>query len=152
MDLKEFVADSLAQIIEGIEDAQRRCAETGAWISPKGPKLPARSESPAMNAGGGDNQYLDDVKFDVAITASEGSSGGGEAKLQVLSVSLGGGGKVESQNSAVSRIQFSIPVVWPGKTNDERENLIRGAQERARNNQSAAVTRPPGGRASWMER
>src|ERR1700730_9983309 len=123
MDLKEFISSSLTQIVEGICDTQAKSAESGAWISPVGSGMPHREGARQINSGDG-YQYLDEVKFDVAVSVSDGKKGGAEAGLKILSMSLKGGGAVDTRHSAVSRIQFSVPVVWPGSTNKEREQQI----------------------------
>jgi hypothetical protein len=117
MDLKTFVAESLKQIAEGIKEAQ--AANTGAWINPK-VILQGDRGTPTIGGISTHAYAPQSITFDIAVTATgEGSekTGGG---LRVLGFSLLGETNSVQQNSAISRIQFEIPVSWPlGK--DPRE-------------------------------
>ena len=123
MDLKDFVADSLTQIIEGIKKAQEATAKTGAWISPAGSNITPRKETPIVQTAEGEG-YLHEVRFDVAITVSDEQKAGAGAGLRVFGAKLGAEGNVAYQNAAVSRIQFAIPVVWPGQADEELEKRL----------------------------
>ena len=105
MDLKTFVSETITQIADGIKDAQAK--ETGAWICP--PVKPNQQEN-AIRDGQDAAQML---SFDIAVTTTDASGSTGGGSLKVLGVSLGGGINQETQNAVASRVQFSIPVVWP---------------------------------------
>jgi len=126
MDLKEFVASSLTQIIEGIREAQQRGAASGAWVSPAGSEIPTRAGARTMVTPDG-LSYLHDVEFDVAISVSDEQKAGAGAGIQIFGAKIGGDGSVAYQNAAVSRIQFTIPVVWPG---DSRPDFDKKVAER----------------------
>jgi hypothetical protein len=130
MDLKEFVVSSLTQIIEGIREAQQRAADSGAWVSPAGSEIPKRDNAQKMVTPDGMG-YLHDVDFDVALSVSDQGQAGAAAGLQIFGAKLGADGSVTSQNTAVSRIQFTIPVVWPGNSRPEFDNKVQ--QQRAAN-------------------
>lgn len=94
MDVKEFVSETLRQIVDGVVDAQRHTKEKNAVIVP----------------------YYDSrkmVNFDVAVTVVEGKETTGKAGISVWSIGAGLGGKTESSSSTVSRIKFDIPVDLP---------------------------------------
>jgi hypothetical protein len=125
MELKEFIAFSLTQIVDGIRDAQSANAGKGVWISPQGRYLPGRGGMANLSGlPNDDQQYMDEVKFDVALSITGGKKGGLAAKVNVMSIALSAGGEADSRRSAVSRIQFSVPVVWPGSRNEQREQAI----------------------------
>ena len=65
------------------------------------------------------------MRFDVAVTVSDEQSAGAGAALRVFGAKLGAEGNVTYQNAAVSRVQFSVPVVWPGQTQPEREKRLK---------------------------
>ena len=109
MDLKNFVSDTITQIIEGIADAQIRIKEnpSHATINPD-----PMHYTEAGNIS--QSRRIRDIEFDVALSVeSTGSSG---AKVSVI----GGffGGKVEagtgSSEGRVNRVNFSVPVRCPG--------------------------------------
>jgi hypothetical protein len=149
MNLKDFVAGSLTQIIEGIRKAQEEAAETGAWISPAGSSIPRGTSITVINTPAGDS-YLQQVQFDVAVTVSDEQSAGAGGGLRVFGAKIGAEGEVNYKNAAVSRVQFTVPVVWPGQTQPELEKKLedtrRNVQERARRTQ-----RRSGGPNSWMK-
>ena len=110
MELDEFVAKTLEQIIKGVADAQnaviRRAAK--AVINPY-----VGSAVPADWLDEGTGTLVQDVSFDVAVTVSEsGKSGAG---LQVGAFGIGAqiGGGSDRAHSEVSRIKFVVPVVLP---------------------------------------
>lgn len=71
MDLKEFISETIVQIVAGVVDAQEKTKELGAKVSPK---LTGASHFSVqhrfLSAEGGATQI---VQFDVALTAKEGA-------------------------------------------------------------------------------
>ena len=110
MELDEFVAKTLEQIIKGVagaQDAVRR-RDANAVINPS-----VGSALPPDRLDEGTGTLVQEVSFDVAVTVSEsGKSGAG---LQVGAFGVGGkmGGGSKRARSEVSRIKFMIPVVLP---------------------------------------
>jgi hypothetical protein len=149
MDLKDFVAGSLTQIIEGIRKAQADSTDSGAWISPTGYSLAGRKETPILKTATGE-AYLHEVHFDVAVTVSDEQAAGAGAGLRVFGAKLGAEGSVTYQNAAVSRVQFSVPVVWPGQTQPEREKRLE--QERREEDEAVRALNmgQSGGPQGWM--
>ncbi len=94
MDIKEFVSESLKQVIDGVVDA-------GIYAEEKKAVVPVYRER---------NQK---ITFDVAVTVVEGTETGGKAGISVWSIGAGVTGKSESSSSTVSRIKFDIPVELP---------------------------------------
>lgn len=94
MDIKEFVSETIRQIIEGVKDAQEFASKKGAVVAPH-------------------HDYQKTVEYDVAVTAVEGKEAGAKAGISVWSIGAGGNMKTESTNTTVSRIKFSIPIELP---------------------------------------
>ena len=113
MELKEFVSETLISIVSGIKDAQEKSEILGALINPGG--LNRNISSVENNAiwDNRTNNYAQPVSFDVAITAEDSANTGG--KVKVLSGIFGGdiGGEKGTKNVLASRIQFSVPVLFP---------------------------------------
>jgi hypothetical protein len=130
MDLKDFVAGSLTQIVQGIQKAQADTAGTGAWIIPAGSVLTPREKSTFLRTAQGEG-YLHDVHFDVAITVSDEQAAKAGAGIKVFGAKLGAEGNVTYQNAAVSRVQFTVPVVWPGQTQPELERRLEAERREA---------------------
>lgn len=109
MELKDFIDNALTQIMEGVGSAQKKIDEFGGVINPQmhGGKqvqlgLLYTSEGSASI-----------VKFDVALSVIEGTDT--KAGISVLggAVNLGASGQTTNENSVVSRLEFSVPIVLP---------------------------------------
>jgi hypothetical protein len=108
MDLKDFVEQTLTQIMEGIKAAQAK-TDHGGLISPAVLHYGSVSNGIQSDAG----EYPEMVDFDVAVTAERGTGSKGGIGLVVGPVTLGSTGQSNEQNSSVSRIKFRVPVVLP---------------------------------------
>lgn len=113
MDLKDFVSKSLLSIAEGVADAQAKAGELGAQINPGGLTRNIANVEDNSIWDRKTNNYARTVKFDVAVTAEDGTAT--SAKIGVLSgvLNLGAGGASENKNAVVSRLQFSVPILFP---------------------------------------
>jgi len=109
MELNEFVENALTQLLEGVIAAQSKAAKIVGEISPH-ILDDNQIKLGFLNASG---QSASVIKFDVALSVSEGS--GTNAGINVLggAINLGAGGQSAIENSTVSRIQFSVPIVLP---------------------------------------
>jgi hypothetical protein len=58
-------------------------------------------------------EHVQKVEFDVAVTATDKSNGGGKAGIKVFSVELGGEGSKSAEHSIASRVKFVIPAIPP---------------------------------------
>ena len=101
MELKEFIKETLVEIIGGVEDSQ-------AAIS-QGSVVGTRQDS---------HQAVD---FDVAVTTSTSTEGGGKVSV----VGIGSAGLEGSTSSeAVTRIKFTIPIDLPRKKLPPRTAVV----------------------------
>jgi hypothetical protein len=124
MDLKDFVAGSLTQIAEGIKAAQQASTASGAWINPMSRQIPGGADRSLVMMPEG-RRYLHEVKFDVAVTISDEQKAGAGAGITILWAKFGAEGEAASKNAAVSRVQFSVPVMWPGDLRPEVDQTMR---------------------------
>jgi hypothetical protein len=107
VDLKDFVSQTLTQIIEGVKAAQEAAKEHGAEVNPD----TAGGVGSHMTSMSGKN--LRNVEFDVALTVAEGTGTKGGIGIVAGAFALGSSGQSTSQNSSVSRVQFSVPLALP---------------------------------------
>lgn len=113
MEVQEFVAETLKQIIEGVRLAQNEIAvdrderKDGA-INPE--RASGKATGPRASSG---HQPIETVSFDIAITVSEETSAGGKGGLMVAGVGLGAKGEFTSASTAVSRVNFNVPIALP---------------------------------------
>ena len=108
MDLKEFVSETIKQVVDGIVEAQLYAEEKKAKVVPFIYK-----------------EVLEDIHtidFDVAVTASKGSASKGGAGLFVGPVALGAKGESNTSDSSISRIKFKVPLELPSHelTNEKK--------------------------------
>lgn len=110
MDLKEFVRESILQVVSAISEAQPKARELGADICPSYANVGAQLVTQSMYVGTELASFFD---FDVALTASDAQTGG--AGLKVVAGLIGGGfgGELKTENATVSRLRFRIPVMLP---------------------------------------
>jgi len=112
MSLREFVKESLVEIVQGVKEAQEETKETGALVNPR---VLATGTAYTYIRGDGPHGGLvvTQMEFDVALKLAEGT--GGKAAIGVVAGILGIGGEVKSEEttSHVSRLKFSVPVLLP---------------------------------------
>ena len=98
MELQDFIAETLKQIISGVRRAQESAIDLGAKINPRG----------------GAMVEMRNVHFDVGIITSEGTDKKGCIGVLVGPVgSLGSEDQSDTASSARSRIKFSVPLKLP---------------------------------------
>ena len=120
MDLKSFITETLKQIIEGVQDAQK-------YISDK--------EIPSTIHPKKSRENIESVDFDVAVTSTESNSSGLSGGIKVASIfSIGGEGKNQASEQNVSRIKFKVQIELPRQDNDSYTSPlpISGGNNRSR--------------------
>jgi hypothetical protein len=118
MELKDFVAQSLTQIAQGVVEAQDNLAPLGAKANPRMRRLFTQGEknyaSIGEAEGDGGNPVLM-VSFDVAVTTTEGTKTQGRISVVTGILSLGSAGATDKGNAAASRIAFQVPLLLPAQ-------------------------------------
>ncbi len=106
MELREFVKGTLVEIVGGVVDAQNEetVKKNGASVVPVG-RGPV--EDPIAR--------YQEVSFDVAVTAREGTATKGGLGIFVGPIGVGTQGQSEAGESSVSRVRFTVPVQLPGQ-------------------------------------
>lgn len=111
MDLREFISETLIQIVSGVAEAQEKSVAIGGKVSPK-----LRSGQTAFGAHGflhTDGGTAQVVQFDVALTAKEGAGTKGGIGIVAGIVSLGSTGQSNTENASISRVKFGVPIILP---------------------------------------
>lgn len=108
MELKEFIKTALADITDAVKESQAEIGN-GAIISP-----------PFAIETGGVNQRVHkykiyDIDFDIAITSVNGSGQSRKLGLEVCGIGYKNEKTDSDDSTSVSRIKFSIPVVYPAR-------------------------------------
>jgi hypothetical protein len=112
MNLKEFVSETLQQIVQGVAHAQSQVEGDGEvnphfWMAQRGDA--AKLKILESNRG----KWIHLVDFDVAVTVGESTETKGGIGLVVGPVVLGSRGQSNAENSSVSRIKFQVPIAYP---------------------------------------
>jgi hypothetical protein len=115
MNLKEFVQHALVQVAQGIEGANTDLKDSDALVNPQHVEVKG-DNSRAYGFVDEDHiptRTVELIQFDVAVSAEKAKGSEGGIGIMVGSVGLGAKGKSDISNSSQSRIQFSIPMVFP---------------------------------------
>jgi hypothetical protein len=110
MNLKDFIAESLKEIIDGVIEAQKHYSANEGVINPADVFYPGDTKVPVDRKTNVAPQL---INFDVAVTATEGTETKGGIGVFVGAIGVGSQGKSESASSSVSRIKFSVPIILP---------------------------------------
>jgi hypothetical protein len=120
MDLREFVRASLVDIVSGVQEADAAVSELGGWVNPS-----YRDLAPNRSVGRPHGVVsVQEVQFDVAVTASQAEGKEAKAGIEVVGISIGLGvkGNTQSEAVSVSRLRFSVPVVFPSTKSESHRS------------------------------
>ena len=105
MELKEFIATSLKEIIHAIHDVQNddEINNTGAVVNPRQyGDTSKKTYTDTKNA----RIYIENIEFDVAVTVTSGTETKGGIAVFGGALALGSQGKSGSGSDIVSRLKF----------------------------------------------
>jgi len=109
MDVEQFIHQTLRKIVSGVEAAQESMKRQRATICP-----PLRNYSKETSYSALNDQPVQVVEFDIAVTVTEGTNNKTGGALTVAAVvGVGHSRQKEQQNQTVSRVKFSVPVMLP---------------------------------------
>ena len=116
MKLDEFISESIKQVIDGIENARDYAESKGSKISGENLAfIGAKNGTGIVFYNNQTQEIIEKIDFDIAVTAKEGDKSKGGLGLFVGAIGIGAQGQIESENSSISRIKFSIPLYLPKK-------------------------------------
>lgn len=110
MELKDFVARTLVEIVEGVRSAQEQASKIDARINPTLGPTQARS------------RRIVQVEFNVAISEISGTATTGRIGVLAGIVGATTAGKSRSDRSAATTVRFSVPVVLPTESDMSRRS------------------------------
>ncbi len=129
MELKDFIKSTMVQIICGINEANKHfeeneidAAANPSDVYPMQEKYNSKVYGHIQPKSENINRTVHKVDFDVAVFASEEKETKGGIGIMVASVGLGSQGKSQNGHSSESRIQFSIPLMFPEKETTSQRN------------------------------
>jgi len=105
MELKEFVAETLIAIHDGIANAITKLSEAGG----RGTIVPCWIDDEE-----GWKANVEKVEFDIAVTTSDKTGGTikGGGKIYLVA-NIGGEAAKSHEKSFANKVKFSIPMVFP---------------------------------------
>jgi hypothetical protein len=106
MDLKNFITESLYQIVGGINAAQEKIAEFNCEVESNFQKPTPENDS-------------HEVYFDVALTVVDEQSEPSSAKLLVMGFPHFGNVTFDQLRELVSRVKFSVPLSFVQATKEK---------------------------------
>ncbi len=115
LELKEFIFQSLSQIIDGVIQAQAYAKDKNAYINPVGLVRVEANHYLMTNYEAARQQepIAEFIEFDMAVTASESRDAKAGVGVFAAAVGLGAQTRIEDANKELSRIKFSVPVIFP---------------------------------------
>lgn len=113
MELNEFVAKTLKEIIDGVKEAQEYASEKNAYINPS--NFGTAKPKHVLKLGDEEIGIVQPVSFDVCVNESNDVSGG----ISVTGFSLGGvKGMLSHKKYMENRVKFAIAVTFPTMKNN----------------------------------
>lgn len=116
MELKDFVKETLIQIVQGISEAQDALADTDCAINPCETKNGDYATAYIKNK----SRIVQDVDFNIALTSSTNSENKTGVGVLLGSIGLGGNQTSTDGNTSNTNISFSVPVVFPSVDNNNK--------------------------------
>lgn len=113
MELKEFISNTLMQIIEGMKDAQVRSSDLGAIINPRsisGSSLSAKVKDKTHS--------VQEIGFEVALTSTTDENSKKGIGVAFGNIGIGANKAQGEQEVSVTNVRFSVPVIFPFIDND----------------------------------
>lgn len=112
MDLKDFIAETLQQIVQGVKTAQTAVQEHGAEINPN---LIGDYKEHAKHGLllSGTGKVAQIVEFDIALSVKEGTGTRGGIGILAGAINLGSSGQSSEENSSQNRVKFRVPLSLP---------------------------------------
>lgn len=121
MELKNFISSTIEEISRGILEASEKLSDTNAIVNPHDFRINSNESQAFGRTKGTDyenpvdegTRVVQKVAFDIAVTVDETDSTSAGGKISVLSIGIGGETESASKTGTSSRINFSVPVVFP---------------------------------------
>ena len=111
MNLQEFIKTALAEIVAGVAEASTEGKKHGASI---GSNQVYGNLTAANIITDNTGRPVTNVEFDIALTDASATDTKGGIGVFLGSVGLGSQGASHGESSSISRIKFSVPIIFPG--------------------------------------
>jgi len=129
MDIKEFVSRTLAEIVDGVKEAQ--AGDDGMLVNAAISHGEARGE-PGGHLFQGQFGTFTRIDFDLAVTVEAKDTKEGGGKLSVVGIGVGGKAGRENAVTSVSRVAFSVPVQLPDGDQSRLQEYVDRSKEESK--------------------
>ena len=114
MEIKDYIAETLVQIAEGIKEAQNRLKDEDVVVNPgKTFGSPGNYWIGKGQKHGSVIRRVQEVEMKVGVVSSEEATGDGGAKVRLGVFNLGVGIEEKGVERNENYVKFSIPVSFP---------------------------------------
>lgn len=114
MELKDFISNTLTQIVEGVVASQDRFHELGGVINPHGfQHVSENIPHGEVKSIKGSVYMLCDVQFEVSLTSDNSTNSSSGIAVLFGAFSLGGKTADDNRQASLNRIKFNIPILLP---------------------------------------
>lgn len=107
MELKQFISETLFQLIDGVVEAQSKVDSLGGRV------IPHVRNTEQKYSKTNDELPVISVDFDISVEAQEGTGTKGGVGVVTGMFNLGSSGESKENKQLSNRIKFSIPVALP---------------------------------------
>lgn len=112
MELDEFVASVLSDVVKGIQNAQAS-DDVGKYVAPS--RIGGHNYAKHNRVSSGARVSSTIVDFDIAVTVEDSANVSGSGGVKVAGIGASIDGDSISRDVRVSRIQFAVPLLLPKK-------------------------------------
>lgn len=120
MELKEFIKTAITDITEAVSELQGEL-DNGTIVNPTLPNSIALKTLTVND----EIRPIEQLAFDVAVTATESSGIDGSAKAGISIFGAKVGSETNTKMENVSRLTFSIPIVFPTTHVKSQQEIMR---------------------------
>lgn len=117
MNIQEFTASVISQIIEGIKDAQSKYCESLHILPPI--VNPANLDDNHCGNYSGVLRKATDINFKILVNVSETTSSEKGGGVNIRVVSWGNDKTNDTQNQISNSVSFTIPIIFPAIKGDK---------------------------------
>ena len=115
MNLEDYIAETLQQIVSGVAKAQEIATKHGASVNPYLRGNSTVNSAVEMIPTATSGVYAQLVHFDVALTVKDGTGTKGGIGVAAGIINLGSAGQSSNENTAVNHVKFTVPIALPHK-------------------------------------
>ena len=106
MELKDFIAQALTDIAEGVAKGAEAVAALGGVVNPS-------LNGAATNIHHSSRSSIINIEFTVGLSANEGDKSKGGIGVVFGIVSLGGHKETDQSSASTTSLKFHVPMVLP---------------------------------------